>query len=143
MMRLNLAKTFCSCASVVLFYTTNATDRLYSLEANLVPVPPASYNCQYTADEKDQFINSHFGKIEHRTDFIVADNSFCFFLYTKLYNRIKAMSKKGMQVTKRMRLNIPKFFKVTLKRFKKRAWSSHLTKPLSITIEIKNKTKRT
>ena len=39
-------------------------------------------------------------------------------------------------------LNIPKFFKVTLKRFKTGAWSPHLTKHQAKTIEIKNKTKK-
>ena len=41
-----------------------------------------------------------------------------------------------MQVTKRIDVNIPKLFKVTLNRSKKGAWSPHLTKTLSTTIEI-------
>ena len=51
------------------------------------------------------------------------------------------MSKKGMQVTKRIDVKHTRFFKRYLKRLQKGAWSPHLTKTSSKTIEIKTKKK--
>ena len=61
-MFLNLAKTFCACISLILFCTTNATDRLFFQSKFISTFTNIS--------QKDESINSRFDTTESWTDFI-------------------------------------------------------------------------
>ena len=68
-MFLNLAKTFCACISLILFCTTNATDRLFfqsKFISAFTGILLTSINCS----QKDESINSRFDTTQYWTDFI-------------------------------------------------------------------------
>ena len=108
-MFLNLAKPFCTCTSLILFCTTNATDRLFfqsKFISTFTSIPLTSIN----GSLKVELINSLFDTTESWTDFIDKSSQFT----GKVWSAQTAKNISCSDHISKMRFHPKKYVKPTL-----------------------------